>query len=263
MALAVAMNEWLTVTTSSPGPTPRATSARCSAVVQLDTAQACGAPTAAANSRSKAATSGPCVTQPERIARRAASASRSSSQGRATGISERPLTAVFGTPPGVPSATLLRRHPVPRDLALEQLLGRGGLRAIPLEEPRQPLLQRHARTVIEERLRVAHVGVQAQHITRARLMPLHRHRTPDRPPHLQGEGVDRELGTEPEVDRLPDRVGMLPREDDPARAVGDEREVAGLRAITEDEQRKAGQPAQHELRNHLAAVALVVRTGTV
>ena len=65
MAFAVAMNEWLTVTTSSPGPTPTASSARCSAVVQLETAQACGAPTAAANSRSKAATSGPCVTQPD------------------------------------------------------------------------------------------------------------------------------------------------------------------------------------------------------
>ena len=37
----------------------RPRSARCSAVVQLDTAQACGAPTAAANSRSNAATSGP------------------------------------------------------------------------------------------------------------------------------------------------------------------------------------------------------------
>ena len=86
MAFAVAMNEWLTVTTSSPLDTPHAASARCSAVVQLDTAQACGAPTAAANSRSNAATSGPCVTQPERIARRAASASRSSSSGRATGI---------------------------------------------------------------------------------------------------------------------------------------------------------------------------------
>src|SRR5678816_4847117 len=68
IAFAVAMNEWLTVTTSSPGPTPTASSARCSAVVQLDTAQACGAPTAAANSRSNAATSGPCVTHPDKIA---------------------------------------------------------------------------------------------------------------------------------------------------------------------------------------------------
>ena len=65
IALAVAMNEWLAVITSSPGPTPTASSARCSAVVQLLTAQAWSAPTKAANSCSKAATSGPCVTQPE------------------------------------------------------------------------------------------------------------------------------------------------------------------------------------------------------
>src|SRR6185503_2478260 len=93
------MNEWLTVMTSSPGPTPTARSARCSAVVQLETAQACGAPTAAANSRSKAATSGPCVTHPDKIARRAASASCSSSQGRATGIG----TVVLVTPDLTPA----------------------------------------------------------------------------------------------------------------------------------------------------------------
>jgi hypothetical protein len=95
------MKEWLTVTTSSPLATPLATSARCSAVVQLDTAQACAAPTAAANSRSKAATSGPCVTQPERMARRAASASRSSIHGRATGI----IASVCVIAPRAPRAT--------------------------------------------------------------------------------------------------------------------------------------------------------------
>ena len=42
---AVAMKEWLTVTTMSPGFTPAARSARCRAVVQLDTAQAYGEPT--------------------------------------------------------------------------------------------------------------------------------------------------------------------------------------------------------------------------
>src|SRR4051812_6648312 len=84
--LAVAINEWLTVTTSSPGLTPAASKARCNAVVQLVTAQACGEPTNSANSRSNAATSGPCVTQPERITRRAASASRSSIQGFVIGI---------------------------------------------------------------------------------------------------------------------------------------------------------------------------------
>ena len=105
IAFAVAMNEWLTVITSSPTPTPSASSARCSAVVQLDTAHACSAPTAAANSRSNAATSGPCVTQPERIARRAASASRSSIQGRATGIIVRTLIGYFACPRQAPMAS--------------------------------------------------------------------------------------------------------------------------------------------------------------
>src|SRR6478735_1664469 len=86
MAFAVAMNEWLTVMTSSPALTPTAFRARCSAVVQLETAQACAAPTKAANSLSKAATSGPCVTHPDRITRRAASASSSPRTGLATGI---------------------------------------------------------------------------------------------------------------------------------------------------------------------------------
>jgi hypothetical protein len=46
------------------GDDPAARSARCSAVVQLLTAQACGAPTKAANSCSKAATSVPASASP-------------------------------------------------------------------------------------------------------------------------------------------------------------------------------------------------------
>src|SRR5947209_3925454 len=61
----------------------------CSAAVQLDAAHAYGAPTYAPNSRSKAATSGPCVSQPDRMARRAAAASASPSDGRAIGMSGR------------------------------------------------------------------------------------------------------------------------------------------------------------------------------
>src|SRR5688572_7180387 len=120
MAFAVAMNEWLTVTTSSPGPTPDAASARCSAVVQLDTAHAWVAPTAVANSRSNAATSGPCVIQPERMDRRAASASRSSIQVRAIGI----ITA--GTVISTRRRLGLDRGnaPVVDDLLLQQVLRR-------------------------------------------------------------------------------------------------------------------------------------------
>src|SRR5215813_8142482 len=86
MALAVAMNEWLTVMTSSSASTPTARSARWSAVVQFETAQANGAPTNVANSRSKAATSGPCVSHPDESGRRIASNAACPSDGRATGI---------------------------------------------------------------------------------------------------------------------------------------------------------------------------------
>src|SRR4029079_3246369 len=80
------MNECETVMTSSPGPTPAARSARCSAVVQFDTAQANGAPTNAANSRSNAAPSGPCVSHPVVSGPRTASISACPSVGRAIGI---------------------------------------------------------------------------------------------------------------------------------------------------------------------------------
>src|SRR5437762_8003319 len=104
MAFDVAMNEWLTVMTSSPGPTPSAASATCRAVVQLDTAQACEVRTASANSRSNAATSGPCVTHPERMERRAASASASPRNGLAIGIIESDMTGhgfvLLRAPPG-------------------------------------------------------------------------------------------------------------------------------------------------------------------
>ncbi len=81
IALAVAMKEWLTVMTSCPGLTPLTSRARCSETVQFETATACRVPQNSANSRSKAATSGPWVTQPERRTRVTAS---SSSRPKAT-----------------------------------------------------------------------------------------------------------------------------------------------------------------------------------
>ncbi len=76
-AFAVAMNENDGTMTSSPGPIPHATNARCSAVVQELTATPSRAPTRAANFSSKLATRGPCATQPESTACAAASASAS------------------------------------------------------------------------------------------------------------------------------------------------------------------------------------------
>ena len=81
------MNDSDGTTTSSPGPIPAATSARCSAAVHEETATAWPAPIAAANACSNSATRGPCATQPEATAAAAAAASSSPSHGRITGIS--------------------------------------------------------------------------------------------------------------------------------------------------------------------------------
>src|ERR1700680_2240435 len=80
------MKEWLTVTTSSPGPTPTDRRASARAAVQLATAQAWATPTNAANSRSKASTCGPCASHPDRITARAASLSASPTRGFVIGI---------------------------------------------------------------------------------------------------------------------------------------------------------------------------------
>src|SRR4051795_5872710 len=112
--LAVAMNEWLAVMTSSPGEISKAVSARCKAVVQLDTAHAKGALTSAANSRSNAATCGPCETQPDSTAFRAASASSLARTGIAIGITRRPpLVCGPARTIRVQPATIPRAHAVP------------------------------------------------------------------------------------------------------------------------------------------------------
>ena len=68
--------------TSSPGPTPAANAAACSAAVPELTATACRAPTCAATARSKAGTWGPVVSQSERSAATTACTSSSSSPCR-------------------------------------------------------------------------------------------------------------------------------------------------------------------------------------
>jgi hypothetical protein len=85
-AFAVAMNDSEGTITSSPGPTPTASMARCRPVVQELTAMPCAAPTRAANVSSNVATRGPCATQPERTASAAACASSSPSNGSITAI---------------------------------------------------------------------------------------------------------------------------------------------------------------------------------
>src|SRR5262245_4503666 len=127
------MNEWLTVITSSPEPTPTARSARCSAVVQFETAQAKAAPTKTANSRSKAATSGPWVSQPEVNGRRTASSSACPTDGRATGII------------GIRVSASCTGHPFP-------------LAAPPGDDLRESLVERHGRDEPEIFCRVPGIG---------------------------------------------------------------------------------------------------------
>jgi len=75
--LAVATNVRGVVTTSSPGPTPRAAYATCRAAVPEVTDTAPGAPEMRVRSSSKAVTAGPVVSQSPR--RTAATASMSDS----------------------------------------------------------------------------------------------------------------------------------------------------------------------------------------
>src|SRR3546814_16219464 len=63
-ALVVAMNENDGTTTSSPGPIPATSGARCSAVVQLLVATACGLCSASEQGSSNTAAGGPGATQP-------------------------------------------------------------------------------------------------------------------------------------------------------------------------------------------------------
>src|SRR3954451_12827182 len=69
------------VITSSPGPIPSATRARCIAAVPEATASACVAPVYSAKRRSSSAARGPVVSQPERIASVTAAPSSSPTAG--------------------------------------------------------------------------------------------------------------------------------------------------------------------------------------
>src|SRR5918992_1486109 len=69
------------VITSSPGPTPRATSDRCSAAVPEDTASTCSTSRYWESRCSSSAARGPVVSQPERIVSATASISSSPTAG--------------------------------------------------------------------------------------------------------------------------------------------------------------------------------------
>ena len=97
IAFAEAMNVNDGQITSSPGPTPAATSARCSAVVQFETTIAWRAPVYAASASSNSCTRRPWVSQPERTASAAAAASSSPTTGFVIGMrTGRVVPAVIG-----------------------------------------------------------------------------------------------------------------------------------------------------------------------
>ena len=81
----VAVNVMGEVITSSPGRTPTASSARCSAAVQDVTARACRQPRKPANASSNASARGPVVSQPDRRHSTTAAISSSPSMGTAKG----------------------------------------------------------------------------------------------------------------------------------------------------------------------------------
>src|SRR3954470_18495674 len=81
MTFAVAGQVTDVVITSSPGPIPSATSARCIAAVPDATASACSAPAYSAKRRSSSSARGPVVSQPERIVSATAATSSSPTAG--------------------------------------------------------------------------------------------------------------------------------------------------------------------------------------
>jgi hypothetical protein len=136
-------------------------------VVQLETAQACDAPTASANSRSKSLDLGTLRDPAREDGPPRGLASRSSSQGRATGIRG-------------PADSSRRRsgHPVLHPIVREQFLGRLGLAAIPLEQSPQAVFEADARLIPEQRSRLAHVRVQPPHVAGPIGVMLNRRRLP-------------------------------------------------------------------------------------
>src|SRR5437879_11355873 len=96
--LTVAANVSGVVITSSPGPTPLATSAVWSPAVQEFSASAAGAETAVANSASKRATLGPVVIQSERSVSTTSAISSSPITGAANG--RYPFRRLELAPPG-------------------------------------------------------------------------------------------------------------------------------------------------------------------
>ena len=115
---AVAVKVIGVVITSSPGPTPTASSARCSAAVHELTAIACLACAQAANSCSNSRTFCPVVSHPERRQVSTPSISSSPINGAANG---RNVSRIFGGSPGPEVAPAAPRISVSRPISVGRL----------------------------------------------------------------------------------------------------------------------------------------------
>src|SRR5262245_56665272 len=119
------------VTTSSPGPTPRASRARCSAAVPEEWASTCSASRTAAARRSSSAARGPLVSQPDRIASAAAATSSSPTAGGWKDRNEALMGLDEGARIGGQEAYALRRGVSPRHGPLARPAdGEHGARAV-------------------------------------------------------------------------------------------------------------------------------------
>ena len=153
--------------TSSCGPTPRASSARCRAAVAEFRATACRAPTVAANRSSNNFVRGPVVSQPESSTSRTAAFSRSVIDGRAKGRygvvsgSVVAICARISRPIGYP-----RRFLSARPRAGPGSLGAHGFKASPRPRPRhRPPWSSSRRFSSERPSRCAFPGIGARSCT--------------------------------------------------------------------------------------------------
>src|SRR5437773_2488870 len=204
IAATVGAHVLLTVMTSSPGPTPNASSASQRASVPLATATPCRTRQYFANSRSSSATASPRMNRPLSKTR----ASRQSIAGRMLSMRRRRS----------------RNGTMPSDVVLTGLL-------VKLERSREALRERHRRPPCEQLLRLAEVRVVIADVDRAALLGKRDH--PDAARTVQ---ADQELGeilqadwrAGAEVEDLPHGLLGVHRKEERVDCIVDVIEVAQL-----------------------------------
>src|SRR5262245_28505716 len=221
--------------TSSPGFSPSAATARCSAVVQELVATLWGAPVNAENFCSNSLTYGPCTTQPL-------------SSGRCTARSS------SGPKTGFVIGMLMPASP----------RRRGHLTVLPppLHHRAQSFLQRHRRPEAEQPFGLLGTAdaVRDEHLL---LRPvLGAELRTGQPKQVLDQLVNRGLDAHADVEELVGHVGLHGEDVRPG-DVGDVDEVVGLRAVAEDDRRQALRDAVEHLHDDADIGALVVHARAV